>query len=131
MSTYFVTGTTGFIGGRLARQLVEAGHKVIALVRNPAKARDLVALGIDVRQGDIADRALLRALMIGVDGVFHVAGWYKIGARDKTAGYEINVVGTRNVLETMRDLHIPKGVYTSTLAVFSDTQGQIPDETYR
>ena len=39
--------------------------------------------------------------------------------------------GTRNVLELMRDLGIPKGVYTSTVAVFSDTHGTMPDETYR
>jgi nucleoside-diphosphate-sugar epimerase len=42
----------------------------------------------------------------------------------------INVEGTRNVLETMRDLDVPRGVYTSTLAVFSDTRGEKPDESY-
>ena len=131
MSTYFVTGATGFIGGRLVRQLVQAGHKVVTLARNPAKAGDLSALGVDARQGDITDKDSLRAPMTGVDGVFHVAGWYKIGVRDISPGYQINVIGTRNVLETMRDLGIPKGVYTSTLAVFSNTHGQLPDETYR
>jgi nucleoside-diphosphate-sugar epimerase len=67
--------------------------------------------------------------MQGVDGVFHVAAWYKIGA-DSQEAYKINVEGTRNVLETMRDLKIPKGVYTSTLAVFGDTHGKVPDETH-
>src|SRR5439155_5217241 len=43
---------------------------------------------------------------------------------------KINVQGTRNVLELMRDLGIPKGVYTSTLAVFSDTHGRLVDERY-
>jgi uncharacterized protein YbjT (DUF2867 family) len=43
---YFVTGATGFIGGNLVRQLVKAGHEVITLVRTPAKAQDLVDLGI-------------------------------------------------------------------------------------
>ncbi len=41
----------------------------------------------------------------------------------------MNVDGTRNVLELMRELRIPKGVYTSTVAVFSDTDGE-PDESY-
>lgn len=67
--------------------------------------------------------------MKGVDGVFHVAAWYKIGEKGDEA-HRINVEGTRNVLETMRDLKIPKGVYTSTLAVFGDTHGQVPDETH-
>jgi nucleoside-diphosphate-sugar epimerase len=69
--------------------------------------------------------------MEGADGVFHVAGWYKIGARDVAAGRRVNVDGTRNVLVAARELGIPKVVYTSTLAVNSDTGGRIVDETYR
>lgn len=128
---YFITGATGFIGGRVARQLVAAGHQVVALARDPAKAGDLAGLGVELHAGDITDRASLRAPMTGVDGVFHIAGWYKIGDRDTAANARINVEGTRNVLETMRDLGIPRGVYTSTLAVFSDTGGRLVDETYR
>ncbi len=50
---YFVTGTTGFVGGNVARQLVEARHEVVAVVRNPAKAGDLKNLGVqkDKREG--------------------------------------------------------------------------------
>jgi nucleoside-diphosphate-sugar epimerase len=69
--------------------------------------------------------------MTGVDGVFHIAGWYKIGTRDKSPAKPTNVEGTRNVLETMRDLGIAKGVYTSTVAVFGDTHGVVADESYR
>lgn len=128
---YFITGATGFIGGRVARQLVAAGHQVVALARDPAKASDLADLGVELAAGDITDRASLRAPMTGADGVFHIAAWYKIGARDVSVARSINVEGTRNVLETMRDLGIPRGVYTSTLAVFSDTGGRLVDETYR
>lgn len=66
----------------------------------------------------------------GCDGVFHIAGWYKIGVRDKSPGWAVNVDGTRNVLELMQELQIPKGVYTSTLAVNSNTGGTLPDESY-
>jgi nucleoside-diphosphate-sugar epimerase len=128
---YFVTGATGFIGGRVARRLVEAGHQVVALVRTPAKANELRDGGVELVAGDITDRESMRHPMTGVDGVFHIAAWYKVGARDKHAAQRINVEGTRNVLELMRDLKIPKGVYTSTLAVFGDTHGQIVDENYR
>ena len=128
---YFLTGATGFIGGRIARQLIHAGHEVVAIARTPAKAKDLVELGVKVHGGDITDKASMRGPMTGADGVFHVAAWYKIGARDKHAAERINAGGTRNVLELMEELAIPKGVYTSTLAVFSDTRGRVPDETYR
>jgi nucleoside-diphosphate-sugar epimerase len=128
---YFVTGTTGFIGGRVARQLLAAGHEVIALVRTPSRTQELVALGVKVHAGDITDKESLRTPMTGVDGVFHIAAWYKIGAREKSQAEEINVGGTRNVLLMMKELGIPKGVYTSTLTVFSDTRGQMVDETYK
>ncbi|MBN1283992.1 MAG: NAD-dependent epimerase/dehydratase family protein [Anaerolineae bacterium] len=127
---YFVTGATGFIGGHVARQLVEAGHRVTALARDPAKATDLAALGVTVWQGDILDKESMRAPMTGVDGVFHIAAWYKVGAKDASMAYRINVEGTRSVLELMHELEIPKGVYTSTLAVFSDTGGRVVDENY-
>lgn len=128
---YLVTGATGFVGGRVARQLVDGGHEVVAVVRSPDKAQDLAALGVTLAQGDVAEKASMRAAMTGADGIFHIAGWYKIGAKDKRDGERINVQGTRNVLELMRELGIPKGVYTSTLAVFSDTHGRLVDETYR
>jgi nucleoside-diphosphate-sugar epimerase len=128
---YFVTGATGFVGGRVSRMLLQAGHEVVVVARNPAKARDLADLGMHVHKGDVTDKASMRDPMRGVDGVYHIAGWYKVGTRDKSEGQAINVDGTRNVLELMRELDIPKGVYTSTLAVNSDTHGQIVDETYR
>ena len=130
MAKYFVTGATGFIGGELVKQLVGRGHKVVALVRSPQKAAMLRALGVEMHAGDITDRETLKAPMQGVDGVFHVAAWYKVGIKEPLAD-QINVDGTRNVLNTMRALDIPRGVYTSTVAVFSDTRGAVPDETYR
>lgn len=128
---YFITGATGFIGGRVARQLVEAGHDVVALVRTPAKAQELAALGVHLHPGDITDRESMREPMTGVDGLFHLAAWYEVGVRDSSKAEQINVVGTRNVLELMHELGIPKGVYTSTVGVFSDTHGKLVDETYR
>jgi nucleoside-diphosphate-sugar epimerase len=69
--------------------------------------------------------------MAGVDGVFHVAAWYKVGSPDRREAERVNVDGTRIVLEAMRDAGVAKGVYTSTLAVFGDTRGRVVDETYR
>ena len=128
MARYFLTGATGFIGGRLARQLVEAGHEVVALVRQPSRAAALQSLGVTVHQGDVTEKESMRTPMTGADGVFHVAGWYQVGVRDTSPGQRVNVEGTRNVLELMRELAIPKGVYTSTLAVFGDTRGRVVDE---
>ena len=127
---YLVTGATGFIGSEVVRQLLLAEHHVHAVVRAPSKAKGLEDKGVQLFKGDVTDKESMRAAMEGVDGVFHIAGWYKVGARDKSGGRRINVQGTRNVLELMKELGVPKGVYTSTVAVNSDTRGQLVDETY-
>ena len=131
MALYFVTGATGFLGGEVARQLIAGGHRVRALVRSPDAASSLAAAGVELHAGDITHPESMRAPMTGVDGVFHIAGWYKVGVRDRSPAININVNGTRNVLTLMRELGVPKGVYTSTLAVNSDTHGQVVDESYR
>ena len=127
---YFVTGATGFVGGVLAKKLREHGHDVQASVRDPKKAKDLQTIGVRLFKGDVTDKESMREAMQGVDGVFHVAGWYKIGVKDKSDAERVNVQGTRNVLELMQELKIPKGVYTSSCAINSDTHGKVVDETY-
>lgn len=128
---YFVTGATGFVGGVLTKKLRQLGHDVHASVRNPNKANDLQTLGVKLFKGDVTDQESMREAMYGVDGIFHVAGWYKIGVKDKSEGERVNIQGTRNVLGLMKEMNIPKGIYTSTLAINSDTNGKQVDESYR
>ena len=128
---YLVTGATGFVGGPVVRQLFDAGHDVVALVRDLERAKHLAALGATLAQGDVTDKESMRTPMTGVDGIFHIAGWYKVGVKDKSPAAAVNIDGTRNVLELMKQLKIPKAVYTSSLVVNSDTGGQLVDENYR
>lgn len=128
---YLVTGATGFIGKKLALKLIDLNHEVVAVVRDPAKARDLEEAGITIFQGDITDKYSLRKPMTGCEGVFHVAGWYKVGVKDKSQAAAVNVEGSRAVFEMMRETGVVKGVYTSTLAINSDTHGKELDETFR
>lgn len=128
---YAITGATGFLGGVLARQLRDAGHEVVALVRDPARATALAASGVELVQGDLDDAPALDRLCSGSDGLFHVAGWYKVGSRTPEEGRRVNVDGTRNALEAARRNGVPRVVYTSTLAINSDTHGRVVDESYR
>lgn len=127
---YAVTGATGFVGGRLVERLRGEGHQVVALVRSPDKAGHLRDLGVELVPGDVTDAASVRESLQGADGLFHVAGWYRVGARDSAPGWQVNVEGTRTVLEQMRVAGTARGVYTSTLAVNSDTRGQVVDESH-
>ncbi len=131
---YLVTGVTGFVGRWIARQLVAEGHEVVSLVRNAERNRNTGETGVEMMRGDITKKDTMRDAMYRVDGVYHVATWSKLGLKSKAeiaAAEEINVGGTRNVLELVRELKIPRCVYTSSLSVFSDTKGKVFNETYR
>jgi nucleoside-diphosphate-sugar epimerase len=127
---FFVTGGTGYIGSNLISRLRQKGHEVNALVRDPLKAGELADSGVRLIHGDLSDLEALRNGMSGTDGVFHLAAWYRIGEKDQEAAYQANVDGTKNVLSVMQEMGIKKGVYTSSLAIFSNTKGLIPDEEY-
>lgn len=126
----FVTGGSGFIGQHVVKKLIERGYDVHALARSEQSTAVLQSLGCTVVPGDITDVASMRPGMAGSDVVFHIAAWYKLGSDDWMKAEAINVGGTRKVLRLAVELGIPKIIYTSTLAVFGDTQGQLVDETY-
>ena len=126
----FVTGGTGFVGRPLVRKLLERGYEVTALVRSEQGAADLTAMGAEVVRGDIRDIGSVREAMRGSDVLFHLAGWYKIGAKDWMTAESVNVGGTRKVLRLAVELGIPKIIYTSTHTVLGDTGGELVDETH-
>ncbi|MFB6269815.1 MAG: NAD-dependent epimerase/dehydratase family protein [Halobacterium sp.] len=127
---YFVTGGTGFLGTKTIESLVADGHVVVALTRSRANASHLPD-AVTVVEGDVTDKASMREAMTGVDGVFHMAGWGYVGPgrRHYETAERINVDGTRNVLELMDELDVPKGVYTSTVGVYGSTGGRTVDES--
>src|SRR5947208_1046057 len=94
----FVTGATGFLGGRLVAKLRARGDDVVALVRDRARAAGVDA---ELVQGDLSDRARLAEQMRGSDGVFHLAATYRVGIppSERAAMFEANVRGTENVLD--------------------------------
>ena len=127
---YFVTGSTGFLGGYITAQLLEGGHLVTALVRDRDEARDIAEYGVRPHLGSLTDKDGLRRGMRRVDGVFHVAG-HRMGYSDRRMAEAVNLTGTRNVLDLVREHSIGKVVVSSTLAVFSDTRGEAVDEEFR
>lgn len=126
----FVTGGTGFIGRHVVQKLVERGDTVYALAHSEKSAGILSELGAVIVPGDITDSESMRLGMKGCDIVYHLADWSKIGASDWINAEAINVAGTRKVLRLAVELKIPKIIYSSTIAVFGDTRGQLVDESY-
>ncbi|MEU2237255.1 NAD(P)H-binding protein, partial [Streptomyces vietnamensis] len=79
-----VTGATGYIGGRLVPELLDAGHRVRCLARRPDKLRDFPWVDrVEAVRGDVTDAASLRAALDGVD-----VAYYLVHSMSSTAEFE-------------------------------------------
>jgi dihydroflavonol-4-reductase len=128
----FVTGATGFIGGHVAGKLRGRGDDVVALVRSPAKAGGLRALGCELVEGDLSDAEAIRRGTAGCDAVFHIGAVYKVGIpeSERAAMYDTNVRGTELVLDAAAEAGVARAVYVSTGNVYGNTRQRAVDETY-
>jgi nucleoside-diphosphate-sugar epimerase len=109
-----VTGGGGFLGTAICRQLQSAGYEVAAFQRSPAP--HLEAIGIESRQGDICDISQIQTQTVDCDAIIHAAG--KAGIWGAFSDYQnVNVNGTKNVIEVCRNQSIEYLVYTSTPSV--------------
>lgn len=110
----FITGASGFIGGKLAERLLAAGRPVRVLARRSVP--QLERLGATVIPGDLHDAAALRRGTDGAGTVFHVAG--RVGVWGPPADFfRVNVEGTRAVIAACRAAGVPRLVYTSSPSV--------------
>ncbi|AEC02261.1 NAD-dependent epimerase/dehydratase family protein [Parasphaerochaeta coccoides] len=130
MSKYFVTGVSGCIGGWVAKNLVEAGHVVFALLRNPDKLRKLSLImkpediaKIKVIEGDITDLDLLKRVLqeSKAQKIIHLAAMQMpFCKKDPALGARVNVEGTVNVFEAAQAVGLKQVVYSSSTAVYGD-----------
>ena len=116
----FVTGATGFIGASLVRELLREGCSVRALVRQGSDRRNLVGLDLELWEGDLRDRGSLERGLAGCDTLYHAAADYRLWTRRPADMYEINVDGTRNILEAALKRGLSRVVYTSSVGTLGN-----------
>jgi len=124
-----VTGATGALGPSVIRVFRGAGYEVRALVRRRAGA-DLPD-GVEVVEGDIADRAAVETAVRDVDVVVHLAALLHVvdPPPQLAAEYErVNVEGTRVLTEAATAAGVRRIVFFSTIAVYGDSAGRVLDE---
>jgi nucleoside-diphosphate-sugar epimerase len=115
----FVTGGSGFVGGRLIEALRARGVEVVALARSDASANKVEALGATAARGDLDDTAALEAGMRGCDVCFHCAA--HTDQYDPVAIHmQITVEGTKHVLAAAKAAGVARVVHVGTEAVLAD-----------
>jgi len=117
-----VTGASGFLGHHVARQLLDAGRPVRALVRASSTLRDLD--GAESVIGDLRDADSLRRAIAGCESVYHVAADYRLWAKNPDELYRSNMDGTRNLIAAAKSAGVARMIYTSTVGCIEP-----PDES--
>jgi dihydroflavonol-4-reductase len=114
VSKTLVTGGTGFVGLHLVRELARRGDDLRLLVRAGSDAEPLQGIEWERAVGDVTDRDSVRKAMEGVERVFHVAGTTSMRTRARDRVFEINVTGTKNVMEEALRAGVTRAVLTSS-----------------
>lgn len=125
-----VTGGTGFTGSHLVRRIIERGDDVTVLDNAPGLFYDeLKQLGADVVLGSVADRNLVHQVTEGHEVVFHLAAAFRQLNVPKRVYWDVNVEGTRYLLEGAERHGARKVVYCSTQGVHGHVRQPPGDET--
>lgn len=115
----FITGGTGFIGSHLVRRLLHSGHEVSCLVRRITPGSEqLTKQGVTFSIGDVTDKESVLRSMRGCEWVFHLAGIYSFWEPDNSIFKDVNVNGTRNVMECSLETKVSKVVHVSTVGIY-------------
>lgn len=131
MKKIFITGATGFIGGRLAEMTHERDIPIVALVRTWSRAAGLARLPVQMVHGDVLDLDSLRRGMKDCDVVFHCAVENRVGGEIHR---RISVEGTANVMQAALETGVQRVVHLSSAAVFGfrpEADVVIDEDTYR
>jgi NAD dependent epimerase/dehydratase len=135
-----VTGAGGFIGSHLVEELARAGASVRALVHYNGRSDvgmlamvdPAIRAELEIVHGDVTDPHFVRGIVDRMDVVFHLAALIAIPYSYVAPAYyvSVNVTGTLNVLQAVRDLDVGRMVHTSTSETYGTSQYTPIDERH-
>lgn len=117
-----ITGGAGFIGSNLAKRLVRDGHEVVVLdnlLRGNKLDRDTFSK-IEFHNGDVRDFAIVNTLSKGCDVIYHFAAVLGVDvvADNPVETMDVEVIGTRNVVQAAENNNVSKILYASTSGIY-------------
>ncbi|MFC1683289.1 NAD-dependent epimerase/dehydratase family protein [Candidatus Zixiibacteriota bacterium] len=114
----FITGSTGFIGRHVVERLARTDHQMVCLIRETSDIGQVEKRGATLVRGDIVDKDSLLQGMRGCDWVIDIAGLYSFWEPDKRIFADVNITGTRNIMECALELGVAKVVHVSTAGIY-------------
>ena len=117
-----ITGATGLLGGHIIDRLLAEGVHPIALHR--AGHDSSLPPTVSKKEGDILDQVSLREAFEGVTTVIHSAAFVSFNPRKRKKIFDVNVAGTRNVIDTCLQLGIKNFIHVSSVAALGRTPGE-------
>ena len=130
MGKTLVTGGSGFIGSHVVRALAARGDDLRLLLRRGSGVDHLSDIEFERSSGDVMDRRAVSRAVQGVDRVFHIAGTTSMLPRHRDRVFDLNVKGTRIVLEESLAAGVERVVFTSSVAAIGPAKPRgTADET--
>jgi dihydroflavonol-4-reductase len=125
-----VTGAGGHIGNVLVKYLYKKGHRDLRLfVQHNEDISYISKYASDIVRGDIRDPFAVAAAVRGCDDVFHLAGLVKISGVKKKLVYDINVGGTKNVVQACLEKNVKRLLHVSSVHALKEPAAGAIDET--
>ena len=124
-----VTGATGFTGGALAHRLLDNGHALRVLVRDPeaAAARRLAERGATLVTGDLTDADAVARMAEGADTLYHIGALFRTAGHPDSYYADVNEGGTVHVIEAAIRHGVRRTVHCSTVGVHGHVS-EIPSD---
>ena len=129
ISNILVTGASGFIGSHLVENIVKK-HNVRCLVRVNSDTTFLKKLGVEINIGDLTKKQTLHGITKDIDVVFHLAAQMRKWNLPENIYRDINVTGTKNILEASLKESIDQFIHCSTASIIGPFKGKPLNETY-
>ena len=123
-----VTGATGFLGHHLTKRLSKDGYQVRILKEKAASMDLLEGLNLEIIEGDIRDFEAVKKAVKGCDIVFHLAGLISYWGKQNSLQFEINVIGTKNIVQACFEEKVKRLIYTSSTVAIGFEPGKLANE---
>lgn len=126
-----VTGATGFTGNALCARLIDSGAQVVAFVRASSNCDTLKEMGVECRIVDLCSSESVSEAFHDINMVYHIAAAYRTEHASTDTFTEVNVGGTKNLLEAAQKAGVERFVHCSTVGVQGEIDDPPADEEYR